>query len=165
MSEPPSRLLALPAELREKIYEYAFSDTIMVMGGKLTFGIGADETKRLQQSLYPSLLATSKQVHKEARSSFHKCSAFRIPLDTIALLDWLFWVPSKDRQSITSIEVFHEGVSDGSPFHKEWSEEMVQLMQAAVQDIEPQARNDVCKARLMKGWRTEIYVGAEKCQL
>ncbi|KAK5700195.1 hypothetical protein LTR17_023138 [Elasticomyces elasticus] len=162
MSEPPSRLLALPTELREKIYDHAFADTIMVMGGRLEIGlIGGDKTERLQQSLYPSLLATSKQVHQESRSSFYKGSVFRISMDTLALLDWLFDMPSKCRQSITSIEVFHEGVY----CHKKWSEEMVHIMQKALQEIEPRAGDDVIKARVLKDWRTAIYVGAEKCEL
>ncbi|KAK5683871.1 hypothetical protein LTS10_003734 [Elasticomyces elasticus] len=163
MSELPSRLLALPAELREQIYDYAFADTIMVMGGRLEIGlIEGNKTERLQQSLYPSLLATSKQVHQEARFSFYKCSVFRISLDIVALLDWLYDKPSKCRQSITSIEVFHEDLN----FHKKWSEEeLVRIMQEALQDIEPRVRDDVIQARILKSWRTAIWVGAEKCQL
>ncbi|TKA76960.1 hypothetical protein B0A55_04902 [Friedmanniomyces simplex] len=50
----PSLLFKLPAELREMIYDYAFADTVMVLGGHFA------GTEHLPPSRYPSLLTTSK---------------------------------------------------------------------------------------------------------
>ncbi|KAK4900051.1 hypothetical protein LTR27_002814 [Elasticomyces elasticus] len=100
MAAPPSRFLALPAELREKIYEYAFADTKMVIDGVVSWK-GAQASSR-----YPSLLAVNKQLHNEAMTSFYKYSTFRITARDGDLHGWLHSVPTPLRAKITSIGLF-----------------------------------------------------------
>ncbi|KAK5746144.1 hypothetical protein LTR17_000878 [Elasticomyces elasticus] len=106
MNAPPSRFLALPAELREKIYEFALADTIMAINGVVGWA-GARASSR-----YPSLLAVSKQFHYEATSCFYKYSTFRITDERIFrnpggdLHRWLRSVPTLLRVLIPSIEIF-----------------------------------------------------------
>lgn len=77
---PPSPLLALPAELRLEIYEYALQEQSAVgVGGSYTLSslapkvFGGDVTKQAKQ---PPLLGVSRQLRRETLALFYRLNTF-----------------------------------------------------------------------------------------
>ncbi|KAF2165982.1 hypothetical protein M409DRAFT_23709 [Zasmidium cellare ATCC 36951] len=129
----PSRLLALPRELRDEIYEHTFSDTIHV------------HTRRKDIRTRNAGLATCKQIRHEALKAYYGRTTFRVSdafwdphLHTARFLKS---VPPEHRNFITTIHVHCVGydAEDGA----ELSEERAEL------DLELFARQRCLKLEIL----------------
>ncbi|KAK3649142.1 hypothetical protein LTR56_006981 [Elasticomyces elasticus] len=65
--EPVPSFLTLPVELREMIYEYALTDTVVYLGSRMW-----------TTSISPAILRTSKQIREEAIPSYYKSATFKV---------------------------------------------------------------------------------------
>ncbi|KAK5700194.1 hypothetical protein LTR17_023137 [Elasticomyces elasticus] len=65
--EPGPSFLTLPVELREMIYEYTLTDTVIRLGSRMW-----------TPSTSPAILRTSKQIREEAIPSYYKSATFKV---------------------------------------------------------------------------------------
>ncbi|KAK3649137.1 hypothetical protein LTR56_006976 [Elasticomyces elasticus] len=118
----PSRLLALPAELREMIWDYTLTDTIAqiplqedcayafgerqvrLRGRKdRVFCSDKDRLQAIKEQGHPAILRISKQIRHEALPRYYIFTVFQFD-DDDTLLEWLSARPARVRKSITSVE-------------------------------------------------------------
>ncbi|KAK5746143.1 hypothetical protein LTR17_000877 [Elasticomyces elasticus] len=120
----PSRLLALPAELREMIWDYTLTGTIaqlpfqyayafgrperrLLRGKNRTYFSDEDEVQAIKEQGHPAILRTSKQIRHEALPRYYIFSIFRF-YDEQTLKKWLGARSARVRKSITSVEFMVE---------------------------------------------------------
>ncbi|KAK5746142.1 hypothetical protein LTR17_000876 [Elasticomyces elasticus] len=126
----PSLLLALPPELREMIWDYTLSDTVVQISsrepgayhmlnetGLRVPGIGAGRSEDILQALsdlgYPSILQVSKDVRREALMRYYALSVFRFD-DVHALVVWLQARTVRMRMAIRVVEMIKHSVAHWS---------------------------------------------------
>lgn len=104
MSQPPanhetSRLLSLPRELRDPIWELAVANRDMHI----------NENGSIKQ--HESLLVVCRQTRHEVTSIFYTTAIFHCPTPT-ACLNWLAKVPSEYHELIKDVRVSLDGPED-----------------------------------------------------
>ncbi|KAK5696582.1 hypothetical protein LTR97_007885 [Elasticomyces elasticus] len=120
----PSRLLALPAELREMIWDYTLTGTIaqiprqdeenyayafretqlrLLWEDDRVYSSDEDELQAIKEQGHPAILRTSKQIRHEALPRHYIFSIFRFD-DEETLMKWLSARSARVRKSITSVE-------------------------------------------------------------
>lgn len=128
-SQSQSPLLALPPELRNTIYELAFSDIILDL----------DEETRA-----PCLLSSCRQIRIEAYDIFYRTVVFETNARDKAF-DFLSGVPPRIRASITEFRYFTEMTSGSnwscsahSPKNAQWRlDELVQMLKISGIELRP----------------------------
>ncbi|KAK4900056.1 hypothetical protein LTR27_002819 [Elasticomyces elasticus] len=118
----PSRLLALPAELREMIWDYALTGTIaqiprqthnsytfrktqlqLLWAEDRVYYSNDDRLQAIKEQGHPAILRLSKQIRHEALPRYYIFSVFRFDTKA-ALMRWLSARPARVRKSITSVQ-------------------------------------------------------------
>ncbi|KAK5683873.1 hypothetical protein LTS10_003736 [Elasticomyces elasticus] len=119
----PSRLLALPAELREMIWDYTLAGTIVQIPIKKDYAYAFRETRlrllwakcrfyfsdlqAIEEQANPAILRTSKQIRHEALPRSYIFSVFRFDNEE-TLLGWLSARSALERRTITKVEFMLE---------------------------------------------------------
>ncbi|KAK4954298.1 hypothetical protein LTR10_007728 [Elasticomyces elasticus] len=127
----PSRLLALPAELREMIWDYSLIGTIaqiprqdeenyayafgetqlrLLWEEDRVYSSDEDELQAIKKQGHPAILRTSKQIRHEALPRHYIFSIFRFD-DEETFMKWLSARSARVRMSITSVDFMVEDLS------------------------------------------------------
>lgn len=96
--ETPS-LLGLPRELRDIIYEYAFSDSTVII----------KHHEQSPSTRKAALLCTCKQIYQEGLKTYYRCSIFIAIEHPHDLAWWIIGLPSDIRKEIKHLRWQHSG--------------------------------------------------------
>ncbi|KAK3630456.1 hypothetical protein LTR22_021490 [Elasticomyces elasticus] len=128
-----SQLLALPAELREIIWDYTLSGTIVQVPSRSEHAYAFCETQlrridsrvdkwhneelqAIKEEGHPAILRTSKEIRHEALPRYYMFSVFRFD-DEETLVEWLSARPTRVRQSLINVEFMLRQSGGSSDFN------------------------------------------------
>jgi hypothetical protein len=112
---PKCRLLSIPPEVRNNIYEKVFSSTVIIRPNvDILFQIASqyerygDRFTVMPSATKLALALTCQQIHNEALQFYYGRNTFSFS-DTYDLYRYLYMIGEERRQCIKSIEIYWQG--------------------------------------------------------